>query len=447
MGIYAAARKINSLRKRAAFELAGRELYPVRRISRVLLPRGERVCAMTFDDGPCGAFVTPDGGTGLTEYLLSVLAEYSARVTFDIIGSTAGNYPDTEGTDGKFSWSGKKYDHYPLFGEDGLAGAENRPELVARMLAAGHELSNHTYSHRLFGPMRAVYGGRDFQSGIKEAADDTARLHLLVIEKFGYKMKLCRPPHYIDRARGGDAYDIMRYLGYNYLGASFDGAGWQPCNSEGDEVSAMTEPLRRALKADPDALCGQIIFEKDGCNMAKRVPVARALPEKLRILSEYEYKVIPVSEMTALSPFSDTDHDILPFLLPMLDAGHTVGYKNNTFHGERQLNGEMLAAMLCPPVYFSQSVHMPPAAVAKAGEVFLRTRGIDCSFEKGASYTLLSAADALGVDISGVCPAGKMNMTRREALPAISLLSAAADRLCTPGNAGAEKTKEEELPV
>ena len=69
-------------------------------------------------------------------------------------------------------------------------------------------------------------------------------------------------------------------MGYQYMAASFDGAGWLPSVHENPEealkaeVSAMIEPMRRALEADPDFFCGQIIFQKDGCNMAKRTPIA-----------------------------------------------------------------------------------------------------------------------------------------------------------------------------
>ena len=59
------------------------------------------------------------------------------------------------------------------------------------------------------------------------------------------------------------------------MAASFDGAGWLP-SAAGyeEEVRLMTAPLEAELKKNPDALCGQIIFQKDGYNMAHRSPVA-----------------------------------------------------------------------------------------------------------------------------------------------------------------------------
>jgi len=105
---------------------------------------------------------------------------------------------------------------------------------------------------------------------------DLQALHELVKGVTGFEMKLGRPPHYIDRtADGRDAYDAYRVLGYEYLGASFDGGGWRAsCGDYRKDVEAMVAPLKAALKHDPDSLNGQIIFEKDGYNMSAESPVA-----------------------------------------------------------------------------------------------------------------------------------------------------------------------------
>lgn len=121
----------------------GRHLSRVRRIERVYPPAGRRVVAMTFDDGPTASPARPGDGRGLTELILEALAKYGARGTFDVIGTTAGNYPDTGGKLGTPLWSGVKYDHYPEFGRDEMAGVVNQKALARRMVAEGHELSNH----------------------------------------------------------------------------------------------------------------------------------------------------------------------------------------------------------------------------------------------------------------------------------------------------------------
>lgn len=60
---------------------------------------------LTFDDGP-----TP----GITEWILATLAKYDAKATFFVLGKNAEHYPD----------------------------------LYHKIVAAGHRIGNHTYSHQ-----------------------------------------------------------------------------------------------------------------------------------------------------------------------------------------------------------------------------------------------------------------------------------------------------------
>jgi hypothetical protein len=125
----------------------GRMLSAVRRVERVFPPPGRLVVAMTFDDGPTASPARPGNGKRLTESLLDTMKTYGARGTFDVIGSTAPNYPDREGRPGTALWSGVIYDHYPLFGQDSLAGVANQRDLARRILDEGHELTNHGNTH------------------------------------------------------------------------------------------------------------------------------------------------------------------------------------------------------------------------------------------------------------------------------------------------------------
>ena len=104
----------------------------------------KRICAMTFDDGP-----TFDAN--ITSTLIDILDSYGVKGTFDVIGTTENNYPDVEGKIGTPAWGGIRYDHYPRFNADKAAGAVNCPELIEKILKSGHEITNHTYSHILFG--------------------------------------------------------------------------------------------------------------------------------------------------------------------------------------------------------------------------------------------------------------------------------------------------------
>ena len=116
------------------------------------------------------------------------------------------------------------------------------------------------------------------------------------------------------------------------MAASFDGAGWLPLASYEAEVEAMLAPMERALAENPDCLCGQIIFQKDGYNMARRSPVADALPKQLALLKEYGYRVVTVSELLIMCPFADLSPES-PVFAPakaLLDTGWCVCYRDNT---------------------------------------------------------------------------------------------------------------------
>lgn len=152
-------------------------LSPVRRIEQVAL--NERLCAMTFDDGPCRLPANPDnhGGKPLTLVLAESLEQYGARGSFDVVGDTSNNYPDHKGKHGSATWGGVAYDHYPDFAKDADGGAVHCPELIDRLLQGGHEITNHTYSHILFGRKNIVYAQRKHLPDLESAVEDVKHLN------------------------------------------------------------------------------------------------------------------------------------------------------------------------------------------------------------------------------------------------------------------------------
>lgn len=356
MKLYEYARKINSVLKERKREEAGRYLSPVRRMERFAPVAGARVVAMTFDDGPMALPPNPINekytqNDTLTGLLMEIMAAYDAVGTFDIVGSTAENYPDQAGAVGSAKWGGTKSDHYPQFGKDDCAGAASQPGLVEKLIAGGHELANHGYRHILFGPNKMIYGSRYHFKNIDEVTGDLHRLHGLLENTHHYTMAYSRPPHYIDRIPDGyDAYDAYAVLGYDYLAASFDGGGWLP--SLGDykaDIDKMVAPLEKALKADSGSLNGQIVFQKDGYNMSLMTPVAHALEAHLKLLKDNGYRVTTAGALRALSPFADIDTtaDYIEKLRQLDGKGYVVGYKNNTFKPDKPLtHGEMLTMTL-----------------------------------------------------------------------------------------------------
>ena len=327
-----------------------------RRIERVKTSR--RICAMTFDDGPMDLPASPDrfGGRALTDVLLDVLAEYGARGTFDVVGDTSGNYPDKAGKIGSAAWGGTRFDHYPDFGQDGRGGAAHNDRLIRRMLDEGHQITNHGYRHIIFGRKPFVYGQREYLGSVDKAVDDLNRLDRLLREQYGYQITMSRPPHYVDKMQDGfTSYDVYDRLGYQYMAASFDGAGWLPSTlSDPDaaleaEVSAMVEPMRRALEQDPDFFCGQIIFQKDGYNMAKRTPVAFALGRQLALLKEYGYQVVTVEQLMEESPFADLNRGAPLFdKLCRLQKDRAVAYSDNRLRLDQTMTWGELAMLLAP---------------------------------------------------------------------------------------------------
>lgn len=323
-------------------------LSPVRRIEQVALK--ERVCAMTFDDGPCRLPASPDefGGKPLTLVLAETLERHGARGSFDVVGDTSANYPDVAGQHGSASWGGVSYDHYPDFGKDADGGAKNCPELIGRLLEGGHEITSHTYAHVLFGKKSLVYGKRHYLSGLDPVVEDLQRLHTLLKEQHGYELKLARPPHYVDPIAGGfSSYDAYALMGYQYMAASFDGAGWLPLPDYQGEVEATWKPIQQKLTEDPDYFCGQIIFQKDGYNMARRSPIAHGLDQQLKLLTEQGYRVVTVGELMALSPFLDEGQDTAcgQNARRLLEAGWCVAFRDNSLRKDTVLTRGALAMM------------------------------------------------------------------------------------------------------
>ena len=351
--------KIGKKGKRLVKKLLPEEKHHLsytRRIERVKTEK--RVCAMTFDDGPMDLPAAPDrfDGRSLTDVLLDTLAQFGARGTFDVIGDTGENYPDQAGKVGSAAWGGVKYDHYPDIGRDGMGGAAHCDRLVRRILNEGHQITNHGYRHIIFGKKPFDYGAREYLGSVDKAVDDLNRLHHLMEERYGYQITMTRPPHYVDKMQGGfTSYDVCDRLGYQYMAASFDGAGWLPSTlPDADaaldaEVNAMVEPVRRALEQDPDFFCGQIIFQKDGYNMAKRTPVAFGLSRQLELLREYGYQVVTVAELMEESPFADLGRDDPLFdKLCRLQADRAVAYSDNRVRLDQPMTWGELAMLMAP---------------------------------------------------------------------------------------------------
>jgi peptidoglycan/xylan/chitin deacetylase (PgdA/CDA1 family) len=343
-----------------------------RRLERVKTNR--RICAMTFDDGPFNMPCSPDrfDGRTLTDVLLDTLAEFGAHGTFDVVGDTSENYPDKAGREGSPEWGGVKYDHYPDIEKDALGGVVHNERLVRRMIDEGHQISSHSYRHIIYGKKNYVYQGREFLGSLDAAVDDLKRLDLYMFDRYGYKITMHRPPHYVDKIGDGfTSYDVCDRMDYQYMAASFDGAGWLPLADYEAEVEAMVAPMKAALEKDPDFFCGQIIFQKDGYNMARRTPVADGLRKQLELLKNYGYEVVSVEELCAETPFADVgqeDFDLGRFIEISKTRG--IAFSDNTLRLSQTMTYGELARLMAPKEeVLKQHMRAYPAAFAWAQKI------------------------------------------------------------------------------
>ena len=163
------------------------------------LPRtvpGVNGVALTFDDGP-----HPEG----TPAILDVLARAGARGTFFVVGEQV----------------------------------RRRPQLVARIAAAGHEVALHGDRHRL-----------QLRLSRRQIDNDTARGLMAIEDAIGALARLHRPPYGIYSPAGLRA---ARGLGLRPLLWSRWGKDWR----------RLTTPRRIAARALAGVLAGDVILLHD----------------------------------------------------------------------------------------------------------------------------------------------------------------------------------------
>lgn len=189
-----------------------------------------KVISLTFDDGP-------DPET--TPRLLDALAEVGAKATFFVIGSRA----------------------------------ERHPDLIARILAEGHEIGNHTFSH----PSLPTASPDRIETEI-------ARTRLLLAPAGG---KLMRPPY------GDQTFAVnrtARKLGYRVVLWSINGKDWL-------DHDAVTLTERVCDQAEPGAivLLHDSLFSTEMERYRERGPTIAAV--KLIVSRLQDYRFLTVSQL------------------------------------------------------------------------------------------------------------------------------------------------------
>jgi peptidoglycan-N-acetylglucosamine deacetylase len=186
----------------------------------------ERLVALTYDDGPSDAN-TPE--------LLEILAAAGAGATFFVVGSEA----------------------------------ERRPDLVARIASEGHDLGNHSYSHRH--PAELDLPG--FHLEVERGSD--------VISAVAGPVRFFRPPY---GKRWREAADICSGLGLRSVLWSVD---------SGDTKLGSAAQIVREVVGHVEP--GDIVLMHDGG--ARRQRTIDATREILVELGRQGYKFVTLSEL------------------------------------------------------------------------------------------------------------------------------------------------------
>ena len=199
-------------------------------------PVRDHAVALTFDDGPDPVF---------TPRVLDILAQFGVRGTFFVIGKRA----------------------------------EQHPEIIRAIAEAGHEVGNHTYTHRplwLLSPRRT-----------REEIDRCTHVLTTILGK---------PPRYFRPPWGQSNIAAVRHsvrIRQQRVLWSLRGEGWLPL--------ARPEMIVRtvARRLHP----GAIIDLHDGDGFARTPPrLVTALPGLLRLLQERGYRSLTLSELLAEGP-------------------------------------------------------------------------------------------------------------------------------------------------
>ncbi len=196
--------------------------------------------ALTFDDGP-----DPEW----TPSILSILKEKKAPATFFMIGSNM----------------------------------EAHPGLVQRVMADGHEVGNHTFTH----------------PNLADTSLPATRLELNATQRLfqaltGRSMRFFRSPYLTD-ARPSDAEEIepikeAQSLGYIEVTANLDTLDW-----EERSVEQMMDQVFKALNSPNPDLRGNVVLMHDSGGDRSRTLVL--LPRLIDALRGQGYSFVPLSEL------------------------------------------------------------------------------------------------------------------------------------------------------
>lgn len=156
--------------------------------------------------------------------------------------------------------------------------AEKYPEWVKEIVAEGHEVGNHTYSH----PHMSQLSYQQIEKELKKAGD-------IIYSLSGKHTALFRPPF-------GEYNDTVisaaDSLGYKTIQWSIDSLDWKNLSKEAIVEKVTEEAHRGAI----------ILFHNNGQNTPE------ALPEIIEFYHRNGYKIVPVSSLIYQSNYEIDPH-------------------------------------------------------------------------------------------------------------------------------------------
>jgi peptidoglycan/xylan/chitin deacetylase (PgdA/CDA1 family) len=192
---------------------------------------GKRVC-LTFDDGPTADF---------TGRILDILREHQVPATFFVCGRNV----------------------------------EKNPDLLRRIVAEGHELGNHAYSHPFM-----------FFKSRRRMADEIDRTQASIEKVAGFRPNIFRPPY---GSRWFGLVPALLERGMLLVQWSATGYDWKK------DAAGITRSVLQELKP------GAIILLHDGretrpADEIDRLPTVLALPEIIAGARRAGYVFAPLKE-------------------------------------------------------------------------------------------------------------------------------------------------------
>jgi peptidoglycan/xylan/chitin deacetylase (PgdA/CDA1 family) len=198
----------------------------------------EKIITLSFDDGPHSEY---------TPQVLSLLAQYKATATFFVIGKN-------------------------------IHGNES---LLKRMIAEGHSIGNHSYSHSFFIDFKNVQG---FKDELNQTSD-------LVFNIIGKRMKLFRPPYGVTTPNLAKTAKLLDYrlIGWNI----------RSLDTTKDSVEVITQRVQSQIKS------GAIILLHDTSHKTIQV-----LEQILIFVQQQGYKIVSIEQLLNINSYEyDLPHD------------------------------------------------------------------------------------------------------------------------------------------